>query len=155
MSEMSKFVMPDVSFVEDYEPTSQLGRKAEANPFDAVVAQLAETWSDEIKRSKRGVTLKFAITVDGDKVTESARTSTTQKFGAAANNAGYSARYDDKANETVKDDESGEELHLGVIVAYLIPRIIRARKGTVAVSHVTDNQPEPDKTDEKAEATQS
>ncbi len=37
---MTKFVMPTVSFVEDYVPTTKLGRTAEDNPFNEVVAAL-------------------------------------------------------------------------------------------------------------------
>ena len=45
------FVMPAISFEEDYEPTSALGRQAEPNPFDDVVKALAATYNPELKRS--------------------------------------------------------------------------------------------------------
>jgi len=59
-SEHTEFVMPTVTFVEDYEPTTQLGRKAEDNPFNDVVTALAATYDKELNRSKGAANLWIA-----------------------------------------------------------------------------------------------
>lgn len=114
----SEFVMPVVELLEDYEPTTALGRQAEDNPFTATVVALAATFDPESKRSKKGAKLVFP---------QLERGRVTAKFSRAAKAAGYSPRYDDKANE------GGN----AVIVAYLVKQIFRARKG-VTVTHVGD-----------------
>src|SRR6266576_3829970 len=132
--EYTPFVKPVVQFVEEYEPTTVLGRKAEANPFDDDVKALIAVWSDELKRSRGAV--KLYITAN------ETRTRVTQKFGKAANAAGYSARYDDKANESFEVAE-GETVSLGVVMAYLIPQITRTHKSkTLVVTHVGDDKVE-------------
>lgn len=136
--------MPTVSFVDDYEPTTSLGRTAEPNPFDDTVKALALSFDKELKRSKGAVKLVIAP--------DQTRTSVTQKFGKAANSAGYSARYDDKANETMKID--GKSVSLGVIVAYLIPQIVRTRKSkTLVVTALpkADESAEPVENTEESE----
>ncbi len=129
---MTKFVMPTVSFVEEYEPTSKLGRTAEDNPFNEIVAALSLSWDDSIKRSKGGA--KAIITPD------QTRTAVVAKFNRAANAAGYTARSDDKANETVNlgTEEEPNMVSCGVVCFYLVKQIHRARKGfsPVVVSHV-------------------
>lgn len=135
---MTKFVMPTVSLEEDYEPTSNLGRPAEQNPFDDTITALKATWSDELKRSKSAATLRFLF-VEGE------RTRVAQKFAKAARAQGYTARFDDKANETHSvEGDKGKTVNVtfGVMAAYLVPIINRTRKNSkVTVSHVSDKQP--------------
>lgn len=111
MTKAPEFVMPKAELMEDYEPTTQLGRKAEDNPFTATVAQLETTYSEELKRSKSGIRLAFPLLE---------RTRVVAKFSRAAKAAGYSPRFDDKANE------GGN----AVIVAYLVQKITRTSKKT-------------------------
>lgn len=122
----TEFVMPAVEFMEDYEPTPQTrGRKAEDNPFTATVEALAGTYNVETKRSKHGAKLVFPMLE---------RTRVTAKFGRAAKAAGYSPRFDDKANEGPN----------AVIVAYLVEKIThkpRVAKG-LTVTNVADNNNE-------------
>lgn len=126
---MAKFVMPTVTFVEDYEPTTTLGRTAEDNPFNEVVAALISSWDDSIKRSKGAVKLVIPP--------EDTRTQVTHKFGRAANAAGFSPRFEDKANESF--DIEGDKVSLGVVMAYLVPLITRTRKSkTLVITHVSD-----------------
>lgn len=119
--------MPTVTFVEDYEPTTTLGRTAEDNPFNEVIAALILSWDDSIKRSKGAV--KLVIPADDT------RTQVTHKFGRAANAAGFSPRFEDKANESVNVE--GKKVSLGVVMAYLVPLITRTRKSkTLVLTHV-------------------
>ena len=107
---IAEFVMPKVEYLEEYEPTSNhLGRKAEDNPFTDTVDALASTYNAELKRSKHGARLVFPMLE---------RTRVVAKFGRAAKLAGYSPRYDDKANEGPN----------AVMVAYLVEKILRPRK---------------------------
>lgn len=108
------FVVPAISFLTDYEPVERKapGRTAEPNPFVETVAALVATWDDTIKRSRAGVALSFP---KGD------RSRVTAKFSKAANEAGYSPSYDDKA-----DSKGNSNL-----VAYLVPKITRTRKDPV------------------------
>ena len=116
------FVMPAISFEEDYEPTSALGRQAEPNPFDDVVKALALTWNPETKRSARAANM---VIPEGE-----TRMRVTAKFGRAANAQGYTARFDDKASEN----------GLAVVAGYLVPQITRTRNGseTLTIRRVED-----------------
>lgn len=119
MAKSTDFVMPVVELVEEYEPTTQLGRKPEDNPFNDAVKALAATFNKEIKRSKGAVKLVIP--------TGETRIRVTAKFAKAARNAGFTARFDDKATESGK----------AVIAAYLVPIINRTRKSkTVTVTAV-------------------
>ena len=123
MTKSTDFVMPVVELVEEYEPTTQLGRKPEDNPFNDTVTALVATFSEELKRSKGAVKL---VIPKGE-----TRIRVTAKFAKAARAQGYTARFDDKATESGK----------AVIAAYLVPIINRTRKSkTVTVTHVNDSQ---------------
>ncbi len=128
---MSKFVMPTVTFVEDYEPTSKLGRVAEDNPFNEIVAALILSWDDSIKRTTGAAKLVIPPGMT--------RTQVTHKFGQSANPVGYSYRADDKANETINlgTDKKPEMVSCGVVTVYLVPLITRTRKSrTITFSQV-------------------
>src|SRR5882757_682744 len=118
----TEFVMPTVTFVEDYEPTSQLGRKAEDNPFNDVVTALAATYNKDLGRSKGAATLVIP--------TGETRIRVAAKVQKAARAQGFTARIDDKATEK----------GLAVIAVYLVPIINRVRKSkTVTITNVNDN----------------
>jgi len=120
-SEHTEFVMPTVTFVEDYEPTTQLGRKAEDNPFNDVVTALAATYDKELNRSKGAANLVIA---KGE-----TRIRVAAKVQKAARAQGFTARIDDKATEK----------GLAVIAVYLVPIINRVRKSkTVTITNVAD-----------------
>ncbi len=130
---MSKFPKAAVTLIEDYEPTGEFGRKAEPNEYTDDVTALVATWSGELKRSKGAVKLVVP--------TGSSRTYVMQKFSKAARAAGYTARFDDKANETIDD------VSYGVMVAYLVPIINRTRKSkTLVVTQLP--KPETSSTEE-------
>jgi len=113
--------MPTVTFVEDYEPTSQLGRKAEDNPFNDVVTALAATYNKDLGRSKGAANLVIA---KGE-----TRIRVAAKVQKAARAQGFTARIDDKATEK----------GLAVIAVYLVPIINRVRKSkTVTITNVAD-----------------
>jgi len=114
--------MPTVTFVEDYEPTTQLGRKAEDNPFNDVVTALAATYNKELGRSKGAANLVIAK--------DETRIRVAAKVQKAARAQGFTARIDDKATEK----------GLAVIAVYLVPIINRVRKSkTVTITNVNDN----------------
>jgi len=122
-SEHTEFVMPTVTFVEDYEPTTQLGRKAEDNPFNDVVTALAATYDKELNRSKGAANLVIA---KGE-----TRIRVAAKVQKAARAQGFTARIDDKATEK----------GLAVIAVYLVPIINRSSKKhpkTVTITNVAD-----------------
>lgn len=124
-SEHVEFVMPTVTFVEDYEPTSQLGRKAEDNPFNDVVTALAATYDKELGRSKGAATL---VITKGE-----TRIRVAAKVQKAARAQGFTARIDDKATQN----------GLAVIAVYLVPIITRTRKSkTVTITNVNDTAEE-------------
>jgi len=113
--------MPTVTFVEDYEPTSQLGRKAEDNPFNDVVTALAATYNKDLGRSKGAATLVIP--------TGETRIRVAAKVQKAARAQGFTARIDDKATQN----------GLAVIAVYLVTIINRVRKSkTVTITNVAD-----------------
>lgn len=132
-----KFVTPPQQFVENYEPTTHLGRTAEPNEYTDSVNGLLLSWDAAAKRTKGA----FKLFVHPDQT----RGSVTSKWGRAANAAGYTPRFEDKANEThevVINDETGEtaKISFGVVMTYLVPLITRPRKSkTITITHVGDN----------------
>jgi hypothetical protein len=110
---VGRFQMPDLDFVTDYEPLPRednRGRKAEPNPFDAVISALAATWNSARNRTGGAVTLVIPI---GE-----TRTRVEKKFNDAANKQGYTARFDDKASQN----------GLSVMAAYLVNQVTRQSK---------------------------
>lgn len=137
------FVMPGLTLVEDYKPTPLTRNRArEENPFNAMIDGLAETWDDELKRSKCGQRVGPFPPDERGRI--------TNLISGAAKAAGFSPRFDDKANEN----------GFGVLVVYLIPKITRKRKNlrvtTVSLEKSTTADTEADAvTDETVELEQT
>jgi hypothetical protein len=102
------FVLPAITILTNYVPPvkSTPKRVAAPNPFDAVVAQLLESWDDEQKRSLNG----FSMTINKTDVTR-----TKAKLNKAANDKDRSPAY-----VTTGETATAVTLH-----CYLVPRITR------------------------------